>query len=153
MYLSIVYDKGWSAYIDGNEVEISSIKDALLAVPVPAGTHTIELKYRTDGLLEGGALTALAVVILVVIIIFEERLKGLAAKAYGNVRKQFSIRKSAAKISHGTDDSSSDGMEDSSSDNTDGSGFNNSARQLDNGEQAVLDREKSDLVSEAEDNI
>lgn len=153
MYLSIVYDKGWSAYIDGNEVEISSIKDALLAVPVPAGTHTIELKYRTDGLLEGGALTALAVVILVVIIIFEERLKGLAAKVYGNVRKQFSIRKSAAKISHGTDDSSSDGMEDSSSDNTDGSGFNNSAKQLDNGEQAVLDREKSDLVSEAEDNI
>ncbi len=80
LYLSIVYDKGWSAYVDGEEVEISSLKGALVTVPVPAGTHTIELKYSTDGLFTGTLLTILSVIILILIIVFEKKLKVFIAR-------------------------------------------------------------------------
>ena len=75
LYLSIVYDKGWTAYVDGKEVETSSIKGALLTVPVPAGTHEILLEYSTDGLALGTFLSVLSVAALILIIIFEKRLK------------------------------------------------------------------------------
>lgn len=111
MYLSIVYDKGWSAYVDGEEVEITSIKDALLAVPVSAGTHTIELKYQTDGLFKGASLTVVSIVILVLIMVFEKRLRLLAAKTYRNISEHFSARKKM-------DEPSSDNITDIIPDNT-----------------------------------
>ena len=41
MLTSIIYDKGWSVYIDGEKTEIGSFNEALLTVNVPEGTHTI----------------------------------------------------------------------------------------------------------------
>lgn len=86
MYLSIVYDRGWSAYVDGEEVPISSLKGALVTVPVPAGTHTIELKYRTSGLLQGAILSILCIALLVLIIVFEKRLTSFIGSIADSVR-------------------------------------------------------------------
>lgn len=104
MYLSIIYDKGWRAYVDGEEVEITSIKEALLAVPVSAGTHTIELKYHTDGLNKGAALTILSIVILVLIIVFEKRIKLFASAFSKNISKSFSAKKLTKNKSESTSD-------------------------------------------------
>lgn len=68
MYTSIIYDKGWTAYVDGEKVDLVSINDALLAVPVPAGTHTVELKYFPTGLLPGLLITIASVGIFVFLI-------------------------------------------------------------------------------------
>ena len=75
MYTSIIYDKGWSAYIDGKEVEITSLNDALLAVPVPAGSHTIELKYWPTNLTLGLVISFVAIAILVVLIVLDIKKK------------------------------------------------------------------------------
>lgn len=75
MYTSIIYDRGWSAYIDGEEVEITSINDALIAIPVPAGTHTIELKYWPTNLTPGLLITFASIAILVFLIVLDKKKK------------------------------------------------------------------------------
>lgn len=85
LYTSIIYDKGWTAYVDGEEVEISSLKEALITIPVPEGTHTIELKYRAEGKIQGIILTVLSIIILILIIIFEKKIK----EFIGNISKRF----------------------------------------------------------------
>ncbi|MBQ6815125.1 MAG: YfhO family protein [Lachnospiraceae bacterium] len=73
MYTSIIYDRGWSAYVDGKEVEITSINDAVLAVPVPAGTHTIELKYFPTNLGIGLAITFVSIAALITLIVLDRK--------------------------------------------------------------------------------
>lgn len=117
MYLSIVYDEGWSAYVDGKKVEITSIQDALLAVPVTAGTHTIELKYHTYGLFKGAALTILSIIILVLIIVFEKRLKLLGASACRKISEHFSAEKNNDNILDNISDNKTDILSDNNCDN------------------------------------
>ena len=73
MYTSIIYDRGWTAYIDGKEVEITSINDALLAIPVPEGTHTIELKYWPTNLTLGLVITFVSIALLILFIVLDRR--------------------------------------------------------------------------------
>lgn len=82
MYTSIIYDRGWSAYIDGKEVEIASLNDALLAIPVPEGTHTIELKYFPTNLGIGLVITfiSLAVFIFLIVTDIKKRKKTAATE-------------------------------------------------------------------------
>jgi uncharacterized membrane protein YfhO len=74
LYTSIIYDKGWSAYVDGKEVQITSLKDALIMIPVDEGEHEIELKYRPDGLLSGILISGSSLTILLLIILKEKNL-------------------------------------------------------------------------------
>jgi uncharacterized membrane protein YfhO len=48
--LSEVYDPGWRAYVDGESVPIYVADHALRAVPVPAGNHTVDLRYESRSL-------------------------------------------------------------------------------------------------------
>lgn len=73
MYTSIIYDRGWTAYVDGKEVELVSINDALLAVPIPAGTHTIELKYFPTGLLPGLLITIVSTAVFILLIVLSRK--------------------------------------------------------------------------------
>ena len=73
MYTSIIYDKGWKAYVDGEEVEISSVKGALLTVPVSEGEHTIELKYTPEGFVSGWLITICSIVILVCCALYDHK--------------------------------------------------------------------------------
>lgn len=73
MYTSIIYDRGWKAYIDGKEVEISSINEALLTIPVPAGAHTIELKYCPENLVTGVIITVISTALLIFLIILDKK--------------------------------------------------------------------------------
>ena len=41
---------GWRAAVDGNEVPVVRAFYALQAVPVPAGEHRVELRYRSPAL-------------------------------------------------------------------------------------------------------
>ncbi|MEJ7839529.1 MAG: YfhO family protein [Thermomicrobiales bacterium] len=46
LVFSEVYDKGWNAYVNGEKVDLLRTNHALRGVPVPAGEHTVELKYE-----------------------------------------------------------------------------------------------------------
>ena len=52
-YTSIPYEKGWKAVVDGKEVTITPVGNSLLAFPLKAGEHTIELTYVPNGFMPG----------------------------------------------------------------------------------------------------
>ena len=52
-YTSIPYEKGWKAYVDGEEVEITPVGGSLLAFPLEKGEHTIVMKYLPNGFVPG----------------------------------------------------------------------------------------------------
>ena len=62
---SIPYDAGWSVYVDGKRVDTFVWKNALLCVDVPAGTHSLELRYVPHNLILGCVLTAFSIIILI----------------------------------------------------------------------------------------
>ncbi len=65
LYSSIPYDTGWSVYIDGDKQEAFEIGNSQLGVMIKAGEHTVEYRYRPNGIAAGvvisaGSLAALA---------------------------------------------------------------------------------------------
>ncbi len=59
--LSIPYSSGWSAKVDGQEVNILSGNYTFMALPLTAGHHDIEFTYCTPGLRAGIAVALLSV--------------------------------------------------------------------------------------------
>ena len=75
LYLSIPYDKGWQAILDGS-VELDTFPiakntegtdGALLGVDLPAGKHSITLIYHPPGLMIGVVISLLSVLVLLAI--------------------------------------------------------------------------------------
>lgn len=64
-YTSIPYEKGWKAYVDGKEVEVTPVANAMVAFPITEGQHTVTLKFIPDGFVIGVAAFAVGFVILV----------------------------------------------------------------------------------------
>lgn len=59
LMLSHMYDPGWRAFLDGDELDIHVTNHALSAVPLPAGEHEIELRYEPTSLRAGVAISGL----------------------------------------------------------------------------------------------
>lgn len=53
LVISEVYEKGWRAYIDGERVAVLPTHHVLRGVPVPAGEHTVEMRYEPLALRAG----------------------------------------------------------------------------------------------------
>ncbi|MDO4183092.1 MAG: YfhO family protein [Coriobacteriia bacterium] len=76
LMLTIPPDAGWTVTVNGNVVETGSIAgDALLAIPVSAGENHVRLTYEIPGLKAGVAVSLLAVVVLVVLLVRERKRK------------------------------------------------------------------------------
>jgi hypothetical protein len=58
LVLSEVYDPGWHAKVAGESAPVLVADHLLRAVPVPAGTHEVELSYEAPGLRLGIVITA-----------------------------------------------------------------------------------------------
>jgi hypothetical protein len=56
------YYPGWEAFVDGRPVPLLRADTLFRAVPVPAGNHTVELRYRSRALERGLLLSAAALV-------------------------------------------------------------------------------------------
>ena len=72
LVLSEVYYPAWKAYVDGKPVSLYRADQLLRAVPVPAGKHTVELRYESRSLQLGVAislLTSLALVAMLVVLV------------------------------------------------------------------------------------
>jgi uncharacterized membrane protein YfhO len=63
--LSIPYDEGWTAYVDGKNTDLMQANTAWMAIELSAGEHEIELRYWTPGLTAGICLTVLGIIALV----------------------------------------------------------------------------------------
>jgi hypothetical protein len=62
--LADAWTPGWSARVDGREAPVLRANVGFRAVPVPAGRHAVELRYRAPGLRLGLAFTALTLAAL-----------------------------------------------------------------------------------------
>ena len=66
VFSEIFYDHGWTAYVDGEETPYFRADYVLRAMVLPAGTHTVEWRFRAPGwtAVEGVTLAASLVILL-----------------------------------------------------------------------------------------
>lgn len=82
-YTSIPYEPGWSAYVDGEKVTLAEgydpqsedivLTDAVIAFPLTAGSHTIELRYEAPGLKVGAVISAASLLLLAALLFVRRR--------------------------------------------------------------------------------
>ncbi len=59
LFFSVPYEAGWSAKVNGENVQIETVDTGFMAVPVKAGESYVEFSYETPGL-KAGAYVSLA---------------------------------------------------------------------------------------------
>ena len=60
LFLTLPYDKGWSAKVDGKPVKIKQAQTGFMTVPVTQGTHLVKLSFIPQGLKLGSLCFVLA---------------------------------------------------------------------------------------------
>jgi uncharacterized membrane protein YfhO len=66
LFTSIACDDGWTVRVNGEKVQKDSLGGgALIALNLPAGSHEIQFRYRTRGLIPGAAMTLISVAVLI----------------------------------------------------------------------------------------
>ncbi|MBQ4226207.1 MAG: YfhO family protein, partial [Oscillospiraceae bacterium] len=71
MFTTITNEPGWTIYVDGVKTEPVELYEALIGVPLTAGTHSIEMKFFPKGLAIGIRLSIAGLLCLVLIVILE----------------------------------------------------------------------------------
>ena len=78
IYTTIPYDKGWQVYVDGKKVDTFEISEALVGFRIDeAGEHNVRLVYRSNAIVYGAVISALSIILFVLIVIFERKIKAL----------------------------------------------------------------------------
>lgn len=71
LFFSVPYDEGWSAFVNGEEVEIEKVNVGFMAVKIEGNTKSnIEFKYETPGLKIGFIITMAAVAVYMLYLAF-----------------------------------------------------------------------------------
>lgn len=71
MFTSIPFNKGWSAYVDGQETDLVSIaEDGVIGVNVPEGEHEVVLIFKPQGLVAGCVITVVSLAAAVLVTLF-----------------------------------------------------------------------------------
>lgn len=73
VFFSVPYDDGWSATVNGEEVDVLRVTYGFMAVECPAGDSVIEFSYCAPGLLWGVGITSGAIVIFFGYLYFNRR--------------------------------------------------------------------------------
>lgn len=74
--LSLGFGDGWTAIVDGKEVEILKANGMFMALPLTKGYHEIELRYCTPGIKAGIILSVLGIGYFVIMVL-RNRYKGV----------------------------------------------------------------------------
>lgn len=88
LFTSIPYDKGWTVTIDGEKIgedDYIPVADAYLACKMPAGEHTVRIKYRQRGLLEGACISLATVIALFVVWLIFKKKRGSREERYARM--------------------------------------------------------------------
>ena len=73
LFLSVPYDKGWHAYIDGKEVSIESVDNSFMAIKLKQGEQTVVLKFTPEGFNLGLVMTILSSIVLIYVFMKEKQ--------------------------------------------------------------------------------
>lgn len=69
-YTSVPYEEGWTAKVDGKDVQITPVGGSLVAFELSEGTHTIELKYYPKGFWIGFAATSICALAFIFLCVY-----------------------------------------------------------------------------------
>lgn len=67
LFLSLPYEEGWTVLVDGKEVDAETVLNAFMAVPVTAGSHTVELRFVSEGFYKGLLITGISLLTLCIL--------------------------------------------------------------------------------------
>ena len=70
---TVPYEKGWTARVDGEEVEVLDYQDAFLALSLTPGSHRVELTFVPTGMGIGVIISALGAIFSVALIVITRR--------------------------------------------------------------------------------
>ena len=76
VFFSVPYDEGFTASVDSEKVSIEKVDGGLMAVPVPAGRHSIEFTYYPAGLSACKILSAVSFMAFIILIIWKMSASG-----------------------------------------------------------------------------
>ncbi|MGX7352126.1 ABC transporter permease [Enterococcus canis] len=65
LFTTIPYDKGWRAYVDGQEVAIKDFEGALVTLPLTKGTHEVRFVFLPQGFTLGALLFVLCLALFI----------------------------------------------------------------------------------------
>jgi hypothetical protein len=69
LVLSEVYYPAWKAYVDGQPIPVHVADQLLRSVPIPAGEHTVELRYESWTLRLGVAISLITCAALIALVV------------------------------------------------------------------------------------
>lgn len=69
LFISIPYDPGWNARVDGEYVDIETVDDTFMAIPLSTGVHHIFMYFRPVGYASGVTITCCAAGILALLLL------------------------------------------------------------------------------------
>ncbi len=72
VYFSVPYDKGWSATMDGEKLEITN-SGGMILISVPEGNHTISFTYSTPGYKIGLLVSVISLIIYIALLICNKK--------------------------------------------------------------------------------
>ncbi len=77
LFTSIPFDKGWTASVDGEKVDIKKVQNAFIGVSLEKGRQHIEFTYTPPGLVVGSIISIISLLLLVISYFFpfKKRLK------------------------------------------------------------------------------
>ncbi len=70
LFFSEIYYPAWRAYLDGKPVTLYRAFTTLRAVEIPAGTHTITLRFESNAFASGSRITILTLLLSLGALIF-----------------------------------------------------------------------------------
>lgn len=73
LVLGEVYYPAWVAYVNGARQDIMRANDTMRAVPLPAGMHTIEIRYESDTFRLGGMIALFTLAVALGVIFLDRR--------------------------------------------------------------------------------
>ncbi len=67
VFSEVFFPWGWTATVDGNEVPIGRVNYVLRAIDVPAGEHTIEMKFNPKSLQTTDTAATVAIILIYIL--------------------------------------------------------------------------------------
>ena len=80
LVLSIPYQNGWTAYVDGEKVPIQKANYMYMGLDLKAGKHEVELKYEMPGIRISVMITVVFSGIFIVVLLIRRRRRKNAEK-------------------------------------------------------------------------
>ncbi|MDD7086269.1 MAG: YfhO family protein [Lachnospiraceae bacterium] len=77
--LSVPYDEGWSATVNGQPARIYEVNGGLSGIAVPAGGAEIQMTFTPKGLKKGIVVSGIGVLLVLGIIVLDRRRKKVQA--------------------------------------------------------------------------